>query len=686
MQSITYLDGWYGEERAGDQPFRWMGRAARCHLAGIPHVGGTWLRVEASHSSSATPVLRVYANGRSAGEHHVRADDSSYLFAIGEANGALDVDLQLDRTFRVPGDDRELGIAVRALEIVVPEQVGQDGWYEQERDEYFPFRWMALAARRSVPPGSGRFLVLPICSELENGAQTLSLTIGNAPWTDVRLLNGWHVYDLALPAGNGGGTRATSATPELVFRIDTCAPLSAHPGDPRELGIKVGDVLRHDDGRRHELARKFCDAAMFDPAGGKASSSGSRYMPDDADGWYWWEFQDEIPFRWMQFEARLRIPAVVRGGHQFCTVPVFSEFGDWSQRLTVSRAGQALTDVPLARCWSYCTFTLPARTGTPRADTGGGPYDGGDDLVLELSLNKIVPSDEQSGDRRELGVRVGPLRFHDDETKEAGGRFVRENAALNRREMEAGATVLASFPTNLGIDLYAKCNIVPPCVYCPWDSMKEMEGDAVGAVVDERTFEQYGPFFQGAQTLTNCSFGEPLLHPRLAQVLEFFDRHDKLVQISSNGQAFTPATVQALAGKPVSLFVSLDSASAATYARLRNDRWDDVIVGLTYLRDARRRANGLPRLNMVFMPMRANLHDLENYFKLCRMVAADCLVLRPLLRLEQSGIVVDRGGYHYDYNRELLDRRELEKVFEQVQRWQRKYRVAVSSQFDFGKF
>jgi MoaA/NifB/PqqE/SkfB family radical SAM enzyme len=348
---------------------------------------------------------------------------------------------------------------------------------------------------------------------------------------------------------------------------------------------------------------------------------------------------------------------------------VFSEFGDWSQRLTVTHDARVLTDVSLARCWSYCTFAVPA----------------GGDLELTLAVNKTVPLLERGGDRRELGVRVGPLRFHDDEAKEAGGRFMRENAELNRREMEAGATVLSSFPTNLGIDLYAKCNIVPACVYCPWDQMKQMEGAAVGAVVDERTFEEWGPFFRGAQTLTNCSFGEPLLHPRLAPVLEFLDRHDKLAQIATNGQAFTPATVAALAGKPVSLFVSLDSASRATYARLRNDRWDDVILGLTYLRDARRRSHGYPRLNMVFMPMRANLHDLENYFQLCRMVAADCLVLRPLLPFEQSGIVVDRGGYRYDYDKELLDRHELEDVFEKAKRWQRKYRVAVSSQFDFGK-
>jgi hypothetical protein len=85
------------------------------------------------------------------------------------------------------------------------------------------------------------------------------------------------------------------------------------------------------------------------------------------------------------------------------------------------------------------------------------------------------------------------------------------------------------------------------------------------------------------------------------------------------------------------------------------------------------------------MPMRANRQDLEMYFKLCRLVRADQLVLRPLLYLEDPGIVRDRGGYHFDYARELLGRDELERIFDDSRRYAAKYGVRAISQFDFGK-
>ena len=97
----------------------------------------------------------------------------------------------------------------------------------------------------------------------------------------------------------------------------------------------------------------------------------------------------------------------------------------------------------------------------------------------------------------------------------------------------------------IGIDLYGACNIKPPCVYCWWEDAKSLEGDTTAAMVDETTLQSYGMFFRGAWSMTNCSFGEPLLHPRFQQVLELLAAQNKLLELSTNGQAFTPATVAA---------------------------------------------------------------------------------------------------------------------------------------------
>ena len=173
--------------------------------------------------------------------------------------------------------------------------------------------------------------------------------------------------------------------------------------------------------------------------------------------------------------------------------------------------------------------------------------------------------------------------------------------------------------------------------------MKEMEGDRVDAVVDDAALKGYGPFFRSARYLVNCSFGEPLLHPRLAEILNACAERKKIIELSTNGQAFTDRTIKALVGKPVNLYVSLDAATRETYAKIRNDRWDDIVPSLVRLNEERQKAGRLPRIYLVFIPMRVNAGDLEEYFRLAQRIEADKLVLRPLLSPGQAE-GADRSG------------------------------------------
>lgn len=430
--------------------------------------------------------------------------------------------------------------------------------------------------------------------------------------------------------------------------------------------------------------------------------------PVHGGGWYEWDDADYFSSRWMGLEAQVLVhPDWWRRG-RFATLPVLGEVQDGSQVLAVVRDGQPIAEFPVLPGWHVYDFVLPAEA--TNADRNPS---------VVLRVNRLQPADHHPSDPRDLGIRVGTPEVHDDARRHEKARvlsdfcssiaagavigtdhavadaaeqqpsgatasFFERNTALNQREFESGATVLASFPLNLGIDLYGKCNIKPPCVYCQWDDGKAQEGDEVNSVVDDETLRSYGEFFDAARAFINCSIGEPLLHPRLPQILDLLAQHGKLLEIATNGQAFTPATVRALAGRDITLHVSLDAASADTYARLRNDRWHDVLAGLIALRDARRYADWLPRVYMVFMPMRANLRDFEGYFKLCRLVGAHALVLRPLIQFEHTDIKVERGGYHFDYAQELLTRGEVQAVIEQSCVFSTKYGVAVSNQFGFG--
>ncbi len=528
--------------------------------------------------------------------------------------------------------------------MVTPVRFGK-GFYDWETQDIVPFRWMSQGAelRAELPQPSAARCLLVVARHIfaEETAPILEVRVDGQAAGRAEVPTQFAI--LLFPFRAGGEV-------DLSFRLDR---VFHAPGDGRSLGIMVRKAV--------------------------VLSVDALEKPVYGSGWYGWERDGFQAFRWMGRRSEIVLPGREVRARRYLTFPVFSDFYDSSQVLTLSYRGRGLAEWPLIHGWGYYSFDLAVLQEASRQ--------GGDDIpLLELRLNKLYPCRYHAGDGRELGARVGPLEFHDDGEWHETSRFFRENARLNYEEMKAGRTVLRSYPLSLGIDLFGRCNISPPCVYCLWDRMKEMEGGHVEDIVDDATLKGYGPFFKSTRFLVNCSFGEPLLHPRLGPILELAAKTKKTVELSTNGQAFTDRTIKALVGKPVNLYISLDAASRETYAKIRNDHWDDIIPSLVRLNEERKKAGNFPRIFMVFIPMRVNVGDMEAYFQLARRVDADKLVLRPLLFLGKPQIERDRGGYHFDYVREMLGRNELEALFKEAARLSRKYGVALASQFDFGKY
>jgi len=522
-------------------------------------------------------------------------------------------------------------------------QYGQ-GWYDWEKQDIIPFRWMSREADLRV-----RGLGLPDARCLYIVARHL---FADQPSPELEVfVDGRSIGQASVPPlftilffpFTAGGDVS------ITFRLDR---VHSAPGDGRSLGVMVHEA--------DVISVNTLDSPVY------------------GAGWYGWESDSTYSFRWMGRRSEVVLPGKKVQSHRFLTFPVFSDFYDSSQNLTVSYKGRPVAEWPVIHGWGFYSYDLAPLRDLLRQGVDVIP-------LLELRVNKLYPAKYHAQDGRELGVRIGPLEFHDDEAWHADSGFFRENARINFEEMRTGRTELRSFPQSLGVDLFGRCNISPPCVYCLWDRMKEMEGPYVDTVVDEATLESYGPFFRSARFLVNCSFGEPLLHPRLGEILKVCADRKKVVELSSNGQAFTDRTIKALVGKPVNLYISLDAATRETYAKIRNDRWDDIIPSLIRLNEERKKAGNFPRIFLVFIPMRVNAGDLEEYFRLARRIDADKLVLRPLLFLGKPEIQRDRGGYHFDYAREMLSREELEALFKDAERFSRLYGVTLASQFDFGK-
>lgn len=380
-------------------------------------------------------------------------------------------------------------------------------------------------------------------------------------------------------------------------------------------------------------------------------------------------FYDEEPegasrFRWMQ--ARGVIDFEPDPEARFLELWILSEFRDLSQTLAISAGNQARS-WPLVAGWAPLSVVVPADASS---------------LVLEA--NKVFPREYYRGDPRTLAVRVRDVRLHRDPDRHQAVLRQYENSRLNQQELLEDRVALRSTPPSLGIDMHGVCNVKPPCVYCEWDSSKALEGDRATVPFTRETLREWGAFFDNSVTLINCSIGEPFMMRNLDELLEIFGRTGKTLQMTTNGQILTDRNIEKLLGLPIDLYISLDAATAGTYARLRNNTFDRIVDNLRRLIRAKGGRGRLPYVHLVFMPMRCNLGELEDFVRLAADLEVDRLVLRPLNYSDSITLDWDRAGYRFEYARELLPFDELVSASGRAARLCRALSVELADQMDFG--
>ncbi len=533
------------------------------------------------------------------------------------------------------------------------------GFHGPESERGLPFQWMARAARLRVEAQAApAYVELWARCHFSDLSQRLAVApAGGAPEA-LELVYGWNVLSLELPAGVG----------ELELRTDRLFPLELHPGDGRELGLQLRPPVVHADEARHARVRERHARAVANLREMHASPLGAYLVSARevrfAEGFHGHEVDEGLPFRWMARRARLAFPA--RPDPRYLELWARNSLPDLSQSLRVG-VGPGAQTIRLAPGWNALSVELP----------------GGSDS-LELEAARLIPAAMRAGDRRDLVRELRVPLLHDDAARHAHVRRAHDNHVLNFEEQLAGALELRSTPVKLGIDLTGSCNIKPPCVYCAWDLSKEREGDNVSLPFDLDTLAEYGPFFENSTELVNCSIGEPFMMKDIDALLDAFGQRGKVLEVTTNGQILTDTNIRKLLGRNVHLYVSLDAATPATYARLRNSRFEPVLANLRRLVEAKGGPGNLPLLYLVFMPMRANVHEAADFVALAADLRADRLVLRPLNPSPGTDLVWDRAGYRYDYQQELLPWGELVRVSGRVAELCRRLGVELSDQMDFG--
>src|SRR5437764_10783504 len=113
--------------------------------------------------------------------------------------------------------------------------------------------------------------------------------------------------------------------------------------------------------------------------------------------------------------------------------------------------------------------------------------------------------------------------------------------------------------------------------------------------------------------------GEPMMHPRFADMVSYGARKCIRVTTNSNLTLLNPQRAErCVTSGLAAVFVSIDGASAEVYERIRvRSKLDRVLRNLALLREARSNLGSrTPEMRMVSVVMRQNLHELPELVRL----------------------------------------------------------------------
>ena len=187
-----------------------------------------------------------------------------------------------------------------------------------------------------------------------------------------------------------------------------------------------------------------------------------------------------------------------------------------------------------------------------------------------------------------------------------------------------------SWPLHMQVEWTNYCNL--RCPVCPLGAgTLKRTACAMDPALYGRVMDEVGPYLLTASLWV---WGEPLLHPRLHEMLRIARRHPAVTLLSTNGFGLDDATLQdaLLDAPPTHLIVAIDGLTDETNTRYRpGARLEPVLAGVRMLAERKRQSGAkLPILHMRYIVMKHNQHEHAHVESFARRQGFDMLTLRSL--------------------------------------------------------
>jgi radical SAM protein with 4Fe4S-binding SPASM domain len=216
-----------------------------------------------------------------------------------------------------------------------------------------------------------------------------------------------------------------------------------------------------------------------------------------------------------------------------------------------------------------------------------------------------------------------PHTFHHVPLKKLLNWILVEMAAMARPETPLG------WPTHLQIEPTTHCNL--RCLLCPVNTGLNRPSGNMNCRVFQKIVDEMGEY---VFFILLWDWGEPFLNPQIYNMIGYAsERGIKLVS-STNGHLFAQHdhAERVVRSGLDTLIVALDGITQETYERYRQGgELDDVLQGIRTI-VARKRAlnSNTPLINLRFLVMRHNEHEIPKLPDLARSLGVDALTFNTL--------------------------------------------------------
>jgi MoaA/NifB/PqqE/SkfB family radical SAM enzyme len=251
------------------------------------------------------------------------------------------------------------------------------------------------------------------------------------------------------------------------------------------------------------------------------------------------------------------------------------------------------------------------------------------------------------------------------------------NVQAARRTYESSSSKSSDGPLEAFFEVAARCNL--HCKMCAinYDS-RYLPGSKRPPFLTPDLFERLEPIFPTLLRAYLFGLGEPLLNGHLLDYVRSLSSAGVEVWFNTNATLIDDEKADALArAGATSITVSIDGATPETYERIRvGARFSAVVRGIRSL-VAAAKIHGRPDVDLSFVGMASNLHELPRLVELAAEVGARNLHVEPLY----SQIQHDLLEHYAQENLGILGPRRVDELFQRARRRAEDLDVRLASRF-----